>query len=284
MPVLEARDSITPRSALRYRPISGENAKAGKRTGGTVTTTAAMPIAQRASRPKAHSANTQPQDQDDIAEWQRVEVDDENEPTTERAVMPTQRAVRTRASKAIPKAKPLPRGFFSGISWWGSTLQRLMTKQRVHPLLYLGIGMLGMLILWSILTAAITWFHTTMDDIHYGRPRTFQTDQFVGHGENNGVPSHFIAINLHGRVEVIEMPGGDATHARIYMGPQLYGDNSDLVPVTLAFRDVNGDHKPDMIVQFQGSQVIFINDGDSFRPLRPEERHQIEQFLQQTGQ
>ncbi len=198
MPVLEARDSITPRSALRYRPISGENAKTGKRTGGTVTTTA-------------------------------------DEPATERPVMSTQRAVRTRASKAIPKAKPLPRSFFSGITLGASTLQRRMTKRPAHPLLYLGIGMLGMLTLWSVLTAAITWFHTTMDDIHYGRPRTFQTDQFVGHGENNGVPSHFIAINFHGRIEVIEMPGGDATHARIYMGPQLYVDNSDLVPVTLAF-------------------------------------------------
>jgi hypothetical protein len=284
MPVLEARDSITPRSALRYRPISGENSKTGKRTGGTVTTTAAMPVAQRASRPKVRSADTQPQAQDDIAEWQRIEVDDEDEPATERPVTPTQRAVRTRASKAIPKAKPLPRGFFSGITLSASTLQRRMTKRPAHPLLYLGIGMLGMLTLWSVLTVAITWFHTTMDDIHYGRPRTFQTDQFVGHGETNGVPSHFIAINFHGRIEVIEMPGGDATHARIYMGPQLYVDNSDLVPVTLAFRDVNGDHKPDMIVQFQGSQVIFINDAGSFRPLRSEEHHQVEQFLQQTGQ
>jgi hypothetical protein len=284
MPVLEARDSITPRSALRYRPISGENAKTGKRTGGTVTTTAAMPVARRASRPKARSADIQPQAQDDIAEWQRIEVDDEDEPATERPVTPTQRAVRTRAPKAIPKAKPLPRGFFSGITLWANTLQRRMTKRPAHPLLYLGIGMLGMLTLWSVLTVAVTWFHTTMDDIHYGRPRTFQTDQFVGHGETNGVPSHFIAINFHGRIEVIEMPGGDATHARIFMGPQLYVDNSDLVPVTLAFRDVNGDHKPDMIVQFQGSQVIFINDAGSFRPLRPEERHQVEQFLQQTRQ
>ena len=284
MPVLEARDSITPRSALRYRPISGENAKTGKRTGGTVTTTAAMPVAQRASRPKARSANHQPQAQDDIAEWQRVEVDDEDEPAIEPSPVPMRRAAGTRASKAIPQAKPLPRGSFSRISLWGSTLQTRMTKQHVHPLLYLGIGMLGMLTLWSILTATITWFHTTMDDIHYGRPRTFQTDQFVGHGETNGVPSHFIAINFHGRIEVIEMPGGDASHARIYMGPQLYTDNSDLVPVTLAFRDVNGDHKPDMIIQFQGSQVVFINDAGSFRPLRPEERHQVEQFLQQSGQ
>jgi len=144
--------------------------------------------------------------------------------------------------------------------------------------------MLGMLALWTVLMGVITWFNTTMDDIHYGRPRTFQTDQFVGHNESNGVPSHFIAINFHGRIEIIEMPGGDAAHARIYMGPQLFTDGSDLVPVTLNFRDVNGDHKLDMLINFQRSQVVFINDQGGFRPLRPEERHSVEQFLQHSGQ
>ena len=32
--------------------------------------------------------------------------------------------------------------------------------------------------------------------------------------------------------------------------PQLYGTGADLVPVTLKFEDVNGDHLPDMIVMF----------------------------------
>jgi hypothetical protein len=122
-----------------------------------------------------------------------------------------------------------------------------------------------------------------MDDIRYGRPRTFQIDYFVGHNESAGIASHFIAINLHGHIEIIEMPGGDATHARIYIGPQLFTPDSDLVPVTLSFRDVNGDHQPDMIIHFQGTQVVFINDHGGFRPLRPEERHQVEQFLQHSG-
>ena len=144
--------------------------------------------------------------------------------------------------------------------------------------------MLAMLALWTLLISAIAWYNTTMDDIHYGRPRTFQVDAFVGHNESTGMPSHFIAINLHGHIEVIEFPGGDAAHARIYVGPELYTSGNDLVVVTLKFIDVNGDHKPDMIVSFQGSQVVFINDQGTFRPLRPEERHQVEQFLQRLGQ
>ena len=136
--------------------------------------------------------------------------------------------------------------------------------------------MFGMLVLWMVLVGVVGWYNTTMDDIRYGRPRTFQTDQFVGHNEAGGIPSHFIAINLRGRIEVIEFPGGDAAYARIFMGPQLFTAGSDLVVVTLDFRDVNGDHRPDMILNIQGSQVVFVNDQGTFRPLRPEERHQVE--------
>jgi len=92
-----------------------------------------------------------------------------------------------------------------------------------------------------------------------------------------------LAVNLHGRIEVIELPGGDASHARIYIGPQLYGSDADLIPVTLSFIDVNGDHKPDMIINFQGTRVVFINDQGGFRPLRPEEREGVERFLQHLG-
>src|SRR5579875_1031363 len=157
------------------------------------------------------------------------------------------------------------------------------TRWQPHPLLYLGVGMLTMLLLWVVLSAAVGWAITTLDTLHYGYPRTFQTDARVGHNEQAGQPSHFIAINLKGRIEVIELPGGDASHARIYLGPQLYGPNNDLVPVTLSFVDVNGDHKPDMLINFQGSQVVFINDGQGFRPLQPSERNQVQQFLQHLG-
>ena len=121
------------------------------------------------------------------------------------------------------------------------------------------------------------------DDLHYGRPRTFQTDYVVGHNDSQANPSHFIALNLSGRIELIEFPGGDGAHARIYLGPQLYGTGSDLVPVTLSFVDVNGNHLPDMIVHFQNTQIVFINDQGGFRPARPDEFHAVERYLQQHG-
>src|SRR5437867_3932553 len=88
MPVLEAKDSIAPRSVLRHRPIGEDSTstRAGRRAGGTTTTAAITPVVQRASRSKSHPTPADTQVQDDIAEWQRIEAretDKEDEPTTE---------------------------------------------------------------------------------------------------------------------------------------------------------------------------------------------------------
>jgi hypothetical protein len=83
------------------------------------------------------------------------------------------------------------------------------------------------------------------------------------------MPSHFLALNLHGRIEIIELPGGDPAHARMYVGPQIYGPGADLVPVTLRFIDPNHTGHPDMLVLFQNSQVVFHNRQDSFQAATP---------------
>ena len=241
MPVLDASGELTPHSALRHRPIL----EAGQRS--------TMPTIQRATRMRPAEADTS----DDIVEWSS---DDEH---------------RAPASTPPRAAKPLPRH-----SHAGTAKAKQKTKLQAHPLLYLGLGMLAMLILWIGLTTLFGWVNTFLDDLHYGRPRTFQVDAWVGHNEQTGIPSHFIAINLNRHIEIIEISGGDAAHTHIYVGPQLYGTGDELVPVTLTFADLNGDHKPDMIVTFQQSRIVYINDGTTFRPLLPSERSQVEQALQ----
>lgn len=267
MPVLESTDHIAPRSVLRHRPINGDHANVGKRS---VVTTASTPMVQRASRPRPQTPPNNTAEME-VDEWERVDDDDTVSKT--QLQIPARRASTITTSKTLPHT-PMPRGL---------KRKRLSLAgiRNGHPLLYLGIGMLGMLTLWTILVGFFSWYSTTMDDIHYGRPRTSQMDYYVGHNESAGNPSHFIALNLHGHIEVIEFPGGDASHARIFMGPQLFTPNSDMVVVTLHFVDVNGDHKPDMVVNFQGTQVVFINDQGTFRPLRTDERPSVEQFLQQ---
>ena len=155
---------------------------------------------------------------------------------------------------------------------------------RIHPLVFLGIGMITMLALWTLLTLAVNWWNTTWNDIHFGRPRTFQVDAVVGHNDSAASPSHFIAINLDGHIEVIEFPGGDASKARIYIGPQLYGNGDDLIPVTLSFADVHGNHQPDLIVHFQDTSLVYINEHGGFRPATPAELPPVEQFLKRHGQ
>lgn len=148
-------------------------------------------------------------------------------------------------------------------------------KRRLHWLFYVGLAMLITVLGWVAVTSALNWWQVTQDDIHYGRPRTYQTDHVVGHNDSSGNPSHFIAINLRRHIQIIEFPGGDSSKARIYVGPVLIGPGQDLSPVTLTFKDVTGDGKADMIVNVQDSRFIFINENGSFRSARPNENIHI---------
>ena len=141
-------------------------------------------------------------------------------------------------------------------------------QRRVHWLFFVGVGMVCMLVLWQAGNAVYSWGVGKYDDLHYGRPRTFQVDARVGHNDAR-TPSHFIALNLNSQILVVEFPGGDATKARVYIGPTLTPDQA-LDPVTLEFRDVNGDGKSDMIIVIADVhlEVPFINDNGSFRPVQ----------------
>ncbi len=142
---------------------------------------------------------------------------------------------------------------------------------RQFPVIAILVGMLVMAFLVFGLSAFGSWWRVHQDDVTYGRPRTFQLDAVVGHNDSATNPTHFVFINLNRHVEIIELPGGDGTHAHIYLGPVLYGDGQDLTPVTGQVRDVNGDGKPDLIVHIQNQTLVFINTGTDFRPLQPGE-------------
>ncbi len=140
----------------------------------------------------------------------------------------------------------------------------------LHWLVYIGCGMLAALLLWMLGALALSWWHSYQDDQQYGHPRTYQCDARVGHTDA-GTPSHFIALNLNHRAEVIELPGGDPTKMKVYLGPTLTGEHSDLDIVTVSFKDVNGDHKPDMLLSVDGVKYPYINDNGAFRPPTPNE-------------
>jgi hypothetical protein len=138
--------------------------------------------------------------------------------------------------------------------------------RRFHWLLFVGLAMLIMIPGWVALSALGSWWQTTQNDWHYGRPRTFQIEQVVGHHDSRQDPSHFIAINLNRHIIVIEIPGGDVSKSVVFNGPMLLGPGQDLTPVTLTFQDVNHDGRLDMIINVQDSQFIFLNENGTFVP------------------
>lgn len=147
-----------------------------------------------------------------------------------------------------------------------TSIPRKHRKRSPWPALI--IGMLLMIALVASLSFFSSWWQVHQNDITYGRPRTYQTEAVVGHHDSKSTPSHFIFLNLNGRVVITEFPGGDPTRAITYSGPTLFGDNNDLTPITGEFRDVNGDGRPDMLVHIQGQTLVYINDGTKFRPLQ----------------
>ena len=139
-----------------------------------------------------------------------------------------------------------------------------LPAQRKFPLVPVLIASVATILLVMVLSALGSWWHTYQDDLHYGRPRTSQMDAVVGHGDSVAHPSHFIFLNLHRHVEIIELSAGDAAHTHIYTGPILYGDGQDLTPVTGEFKDVHNNGKPEMIVHIGDQQIVYVNDGTSF--------------------
>jgi hypothetical protein len=145
--------------------------------------------------------------------------------------------------------------------------------KQMHWLFLIGLGMISALVLWLIGSAVLAWGIQRFYDVRYGNPRTFQTDMAVGHGGDTPThPSHFIAMNLNGRAVVIELKAGNPAQIATYEVPITVVDGGQSL-VTISFKDVNGDHKLDMVVDIhlpglpaQDQYSIFINDGDKFRP------------------
>lgn len=137
-------------------------------------------------------------------------------------------------------------------------------REKQFPLVPLLVGMVITILLVMTMSAVGSWWHAYQDDLHYGRPRTSQLDAVVGHGDSVEHPTHFLFINLNRHVLIIEIPGGDASHTRIFTGPILFGDGQELTPVTGEVRDVNGDGKPDLILHIQDQQIVLLNDGTTF--------------------
>lgn len=78
-------------------------------------------------------------------------------------------------------------------------------KRRFHWLSFVGLALFTMIVGWIAFTLLTSWWQAKQIDWKYGFPRTFQVDQFVGHADSSNHPNHFIAVNVAGTIEVVEL-------------------------------------------------------------------------------
>jgi hypothetical protein len=138
-------------------------------------------------------------------------------------------------------------------------------KRHSHWLIWVGIALFVMMIGWTGFNALGSWIHDRQDDLTYGYPRTFQIDANVGH---YGRVSHFLCLNLHGEIQIIELQKGHPEAAKIYTVMVLPADQ-DRVPVTISFEDINGDNKIDALVHVGGTEIPMYNNGTTFQSQPP---------------
>lgn len=147
--------------------------------------------------------------------------------------------------------------------------------KNVGGIAYIVTGILALLAIYVLLSSVIGWGRVLVDDMKYGRPRTFHLTASVGRPEEANAPTHLIAMNLDRQVVILEIPGGDASKVRTLPGPYLFGAGEDLTPVTMRLADMNGDGANDLIVRVKDEEMVYINRDGAFNLITAEERQQL---------
>ena len=138
-------------------------------------------------------------------------------------------------------------------------------KRHFHWMIFMGMVMFVMVLGWFIFTALGYWWQGKQEDFKYGTPfRTFQVDQYVAMGDTPQNPDHFLALNIHGVVEIVQLNTTSPKYDHVY---PITTVNDSSIPVFLSFEDTNHDGKLDMLVTIGDSNsytVILLNNGTQF--------------------
>lgn len=146
-------------------------------------------------------------------------------------------------------------------------VKHVRSARRVHWFFHTGVGMLATLVLLSAAIWGIHAWNAHQLDAAYGFPRTWQTDQVVGHDHDSPLhKTHFTFENLDGHIFFVEIPAGDLSKARVYTVVTLLGDTPANWPVTAEFKDVKGDGRLDILIHIQDQTLVYLNNGTGFQP------------------
>ncbi len=132
---------------------------------------------------------------------------------------------------------------------------------------YAVTALLALFALYVVMSHVVAWGQVRLDDLRYGRPRTFHLEAPLPGGM-----THFVAMNLDRQIVVLEISGSDLATIRTHSGPYLFGTGEDLTPVHMRMEDVNHDHAADLVLQVKNEEVVYLNRGSEFSLMTPEER------------
>ncbi len=122
-------------------------------------------------------------------------------------------------------------------AYFSSPKKTKLIKQRRFDkytlIIILCLAFMVMVLGWFIFSLISSWWTSTIDDWKYGNPRTYQTDQFVGQGDSPDHPDHFMVVNTHGQVIVIQLNPQHAALDHIY---GITTTSDPKTPVSLVFR------------------------------------------------
>jgi hypothetical protein len=148
---------------------------------------------------------------------------------------------------------------------------KVITRRRVDRatlVIWLCLALIVMVGGWWLLSGVANWWQGVQDNLKYGSPRTFQADQYVGLGDSPAHPDHFIALNLHGVIEVVQINPQDHSKDAVYV---LTNVGNESVPASLSFRDTTVNGKTDIVVTIGDSTpytIVMLNNGKTFQPTQ----------------
>lgn len=138
-------------------------------------------------------------------------------------------------------------------------------RRRFHWLFWVGVVMFIAVFGTWVVNNVGTWWINEQNNFNYGMPRTYQIDAVVFKNDTLETPTHVIALNLNGKIEIIVMPQGKSQNAKIYDGPEILAPNPSFVPVTVSFEDVDGSGRKAMLVHIETQTIVYPNDGNQFQ-------------------
>ncbi len=115
---------------------------------------------------------------------------------------------------------------------------------------------------WWLFSTVASWWQGVQDDWKYGSTRTYQTDQFVAQGDSPNHPDHFMVVNTHGQVIVVQINPQHPQLDHIY---DITTTSDPKVPVSLSFRPTGNTWAMYVIIgDTSPYSVELISDGKQF--------------------